>query len=57
MGEKLLLELLDDVGGEVGLGGARTHLLVIQLSELSEVLLAQGVVDILEHLSCESSCH
>ena len=57
VGEKLLLELLDDVGGEVGLGGARTRPLVIRLSELSEVLLARGVVDVLEHSSCESCCH
>jgi len=51
MGEKLLLGLLDDVEGEVGLGGARMRLLVIQLKELSGVLLGRGVVDVLEHSS------
>ena len=55
VGEELLLESLEDMEGEVGLGGARTRLLVVQLGELSGVLLARGVVG-LEHLSCELCC-
>jgi len=34
MGEKLLLRLSDDVEGEVGLDGARTHPMELLLKEL-----------------------
>ena len=57
MGGKLPLGSLDDVEGEVGLGGARTHPLVIRLKELGGLLIARGVVDVLEHSFCESCCH
>ena len=40
MGEKLLPESLEDLEGEVGLGGARTRPLVVRLSEVGGVLLA-----------------
>ena len=46
---------VEDVEGEVGLGGAGTRPLVVRLSELGGVLLARGVVD-LEHSSCELCC-
>ena len=57
MGGKLLLGLLDDVEGEVGLGGAQTCPLVIRLKELGGILIARGVIDVLECSFCELCCH
>jgi len=57
VGGKLLLGLLDDVEGEVGLGGAQTCPLVIRLKELGGILIARGVIDVLECSFCELCCH